>query len=93
MCVCAADKDDTMLKPVGSPAFLSPEICKGETKEGTKMCDLWAIAITLYMMVYGARPHQSESVLGCVHVYMYMYIFMYACIYAYMNICIYVYMI
>ena len=41
-----------MNKTVGTPAFLSPEICAGLPYHG-RAADVWALGICLYMFVFG----------------------------------------
>ncbi len=40
--------DVELRKMAGSPAFLAPEICTGNTFWG-KACDVWAAGVTLYV--------------------------------------------
>ena len=37
---------------VGTPAFLSPEVCAGDAYHG-RPADMWALGVCLYMMLYG----------------------------------------
>lgn len=42
-----------MLRAVGTPAFLAPEVCAGLPYHG-RCADLWALGICLYCFIYGA---------------------------------------
>jgi len=44
---------------VGTPYFMSPEVCKGE-EYGAK-ADIWAIGCTLYELAFLRRPFSSEN--------------------------------
>ncbi|CAG9460235.1 unnamed protein product [Pedinophyceae sp. YPF-701] len=46
---------DRLTHTHGSPAFLAPEICRGEEYSG-KAADLWAAGVTLFMMLFGRLP-------------------------------------
>ena len=51
-----------MNKTVGTPAFLSPEICAGLPYHG-RAADVWALGICLYMFVFGMASvyrHQTR---------------------------------
>ncbi|KAG2381430.1 hypothetical protein C9374_006419 [Naegleria lovaniensis] len=52
--------DDTVKGSAGTPAFLSPEACKGETYSGFKN-DIWALGITLYSLLYNTTPFKGDS--------------------------------
>lgn len=52
--------DDTLKKTAGTPAFLAPEACTDEPYSG-KAADIWAVGVTLYMMVYGTSPFIGDS--------------------------------
>lgn len=45
---------------VGSNYFFSPEITKGDDKEG-KPSDVWALGVTLYLMLYNEYPFQAPG--------------------------------
>nr|CAG4717460.1 unnamed protein product [Naegleria fowleri] len=52
--------DDTVKGSAGTPAFLSPEACKGEPYSGFKN-DTWALGITLYALLYNTTPFKGDS--------------------------------
>lgn len=54
------NNDDTVRGSAGTPAFMSPEACKGETYGGYKS-DIWALGITLYALLYNVTPFHGES--------------------------------
>ena len=43
---------------VGSPSFLAPEAIKGKQ---SKEADMWALGVTLYMLVSGYAPIAAED--------------------------------
>lgn len=45
---------------MGSNYFFSPEITKGEVHEG-KPCDVWALGVTLYWMLFGDYPFKATG--------------------------------
>ena len=45
-------RGDTMLRTMGTPAFMAPEMCAGGGFHG-RTCDIWALGICLYMFHYG----------------------------------------
>lgn len=45
-------RGDTMLRTMGTPAFMAPEMCVGGNFHG-RTCDIWALGICLYMFHYG----------------------------------------
>jgi len=47
--------DDELFKAAGTPAFLPPEVCRGETFSG-RAADVWAAGVTLYHLVFGTLP-------------------------------------
>lgn len=56
--------DDTMQKSTGSPAFMSPELCKaGHGDFHGKDSDLWSLGVTFYCMVVGRLPFDKNQFL------------------------------
>ncbi|MCO5599803.1 hypothetical protein L7F22_053910 [Adiantum nelumboides] len=56
--------DDTMQKSAGSPAFMSPELCKaGHGDFHGKDSDLWSLGVTFYCMVVGHLPFDKSQFL------------------------------
>lgn len=51
---------DELLKANGTPAFLPPEVCEGETYSG-QQGDLWAAACTLFHLVFGDIPFGRKT--------------------------------
>lgn len=56
--------DDTMQKSTGSPAFMSPEVCKaGHGDFHGKQSDVWSMGVTFYCMVVGHLPFDKDHFL------------------------------
>eukprot|EP00756_Hemistasia_phaeocysticola_P040293 Hpha_TRINITY_DN16856_c0_g5::TRINITY_DN16856_c0_g5_i4::g.152390::m.152390/K07359/CAMKK2; calcium/calmodulin-dependent protein kinase kinase 2 len=47
--------DDATRRTVGTPFFLPPEACSGE-RFSTKGQDVWALGVTLYLLLFGRVP-------------------------------------
>ncbi|CAM9095369.1 unnamed protein product [Chrysoparadoxa australica] len=47
---------------VGTPAFMSPELCSGEAYDG-QLADVWALGATLYMIRCGRAPFIATQVM------------------------------
>eukprot|EP00003_Mantamonas_plastica_P025263 TRINITY_DN4918_c0_g1_i1.p2 TRINITY_DN4918_c0_g1~~TRINITY_DN4918_c0_g1_i1.p2 ORF type:complete len:381 (+),score=95.73 TRINITY_DN4918_c0_g1_i1:1320-2462(+) len=54
-------EDEMIRKTAGTPAFLAPEICSGDSFHGPGV-DIWAAGITLYVMMYGRVPFRSGNI-------------------------------
>eukprot|EP00755_Sulcionema_specki_P026788 Sspe_Gene.86478::Locus_57143_Transcript_1_1_Confidence_1.000_Length_2105::g.86478::m.86478/K07359/CAMKK2; calcium/calmodulin-dependent protein kinase kinase 2 len=53
-------ENDTIRKTRGTPHFMAPEMCTGEAFSG-KACDVWALGVTLYVLLYGVVPFAKEN--------------------------------
>jgi hypothetical protein len=49
---------------IGTPAYMSPEQCRGE--EATPLSDQYALGVILYQMATGALPYEAETPMGVV---------------------------
>ncbi|CAG9462794.1 unnamed protein product [Pedinophyceae sp. YPF-701] len=56
----APGQEDKLLAVNGTPAFLAPEICRGEEYSGVR-ADFWAAGVTLYMLLFGRLPFGDFS--------------------------------
>jgi len=56
------DDDQCLKRTIGSPAFLTKEICASETPriQGPPI-DLWSLGITLYLFIFGKLPFMAEN--------------------------------
>lgn len=57
------DKDDTLSRSAGSPAFLAPELCTAGATASGRAVDIWACGVTLYCMVFASVPFIAESIM------------------------------
>ncbi|KAA6401366.1 MAG: putative Calcium/calmodulin-dependent protein kinase kinase 2 [Streblomastix strix] len=61
--ICRNDDKETVLR--GTPPFLAPEvIIRSQTKQpfAGKPVDIWALGITLYMMVFNRAPFKGHQI-------------------------------
>jgi hypothetical protein len=49
---------------IGTPAYMSPEQCRGE--DATPLSDQYALGIILYQMTTGTLPYEAETPMGVV---------------------------
>lgn len=58
------EEDDNVTRTSGSPAFQAPEIARGDTDySGTKV-DVWALGVTVYMLLSGSVPFKGDMLLA-----------------------------
>lgn len=56
------DEDtDFIVGSQGTPAFMSPELCRGEGSVHGKAVDMWALGVTLYTFVVGKLPFYGKN--------------------------------
>jgi serine/threonine protein kinase len=55
------DDTDFIIGSQGTPAFMSPELCRGEGSVHGKAVDMWALGVTLYTFVVGKLPFYGKS--------------------------------
>ena len=46
----------------GTPAFFSPELCRGEGAVHGKAVDIWALGVTLFVLLFGKLPFFGSNV-------------------------------
>jgi len=51
-----------LLDTAGTPAFMCPELCSGESYSG-QLADIWALGATMYMIRCGHPPFVANTVL------------------------------
>jgi [calcium/calmodulin-dependent protein kinase] kinase len=51
-----------MIESQGTPAFLAPEVCAGKNYDGAAV-DIWALGVTLYMMLFGTVPFLGNTLM------------------------------
>lgn len=56
--------DDALLKTVGTPAFMAPELCYPVCDEPlpiTAQIDVWSLGVTLYCFIFAKLPFVAEN--------------------------------
>jgi len=51
----------TMLRSPGTPGFTAPECLTDDSHDG-RAADMWALGISLYMLLTGRSPHQTNQI-------------------------------
>jgi len=51
----------------GTPAFMAPEMARCDSRRIDTRSDIYLLGGILFKIVTGLRPHESESVVACVH--------------------------
>uniref|UniRef100_A0A7S3DEH9 Probable transcriptional regulator ycf27 n=1 Tax=Palpitomonas bilix TaxID=652834 RepID=A0A7S3DEH9_9EUKA len=55
------DGSDIVTNFGGTPAFMAPELVGSGPSSG-KVCDMWALGVSLYYLIYGKLPFVGESI-------------------------------
>lgn len=58
------NSEDNVSRTSGSPAFQAPEIARGEHGYSGMKVDVWALGVTIYLLVGGRIPFHGESLVG-----------------------------
>ncbi|KAI8914823.1 kinase-like domain-containing protein [Powellomyces hirtus] len=57
-------ENDKIKTSAGSPAFSAPEVCVPHHGDhSARACDIWAMGVTLYCMVFGKLPFVGTSII------------------------------
>jgi WD40 repeat protein/serine/threonine protein kinase/DNA-directed RNA polymerase subunit RPC12/RpoP len=62
-----ADRLSGKMGMAGTPAFMAPEMAKCDSRRIDTRSDIYLLGGILYKIVTGLRPHESDSVVACVH--------------------------
>lgn len=54
------ENDAYITKPLGTPNYMAPEFFKRKPYDGYK-ADIWALGVTLYVMVCGYQPFEADD--------------------------------
>lgn len=55
--------DDHVSSSDGTPAYAAPEIVRGVGEFSAMKADVWALGVTMYILVFGRAPFQSHNIL------------------------------
>lgn len=58
------NSEDNVSRTSGSPAFQSPEIANGEHGYSGMKVDVWALGVSLYMLLAGHIPFQGDTLVA-----------------------------
>ena len=58
--------DKTIIANVGSPAFMSPELVKGEV-QASHVTDIYALGIVMYYLLLGRPPYQGANAMSVIY--------------------------
>lgn len=58
------NSDDNVTRTSGSPAFQAPEIANGEHGYSGMKVDVWALGVSMYMLLMGRIPFQGETLVA-----------------------------
>jgi serine/threonine protein kinase len=47
---------------MGTPAYMAPEVCRGDDVVDGEAVDTWSLGVTAYFMIYGRLPFQGATV-------------------------------
>ncbi|MDM8554322.1 protein kinase [Desulfococcaceae bacterium HSG7] len=62
-----AERLSSKMGMAGTPAFMAPEMAKCDSRRIDTRSDIYLLGGILYKVVTGLRPHESDSVVKCVH--------------------------
>lgn len=58
------NSEDNVSRTSGSPAFQAPEIAKGDEDYSGMKVDVWALGVTMYLLLSGKIPFEAENLLS-----------------------------
>lgn len=58
------NSDDNVSRTSGSPAFQAPEIANGEHGYSGMKVDVWALGVSMYMLLTGCIPFQGDTLVA-----------------------------
>jgi len=59
-------EDKTIIANVGSPAFMAPELVRGEV-QASDVTDIYALGIVMYYMLLGRPPYQGANAMSVIY--------------------------
>lgn len=59
--------NDSLHRTAGSPAFTAPEICEYADSFSGRAADVWALGVTLYLLLFGRLPFTADNIPDLYH--------------------------
>lgn len=53
--------DEVVSGVEGTPAFMSPEVCRGDAEVTGHLVDVWALGVSLFQLMYGVLPFVAPN--------------------------------
>lgn len=61
--VSAVCTDEVVSGVEGTPAFMAPEVCRGDAEVTGHLVDIWALGVSLFQLMYGVIPFIASNMM------------------------------
>jgi serine/threonine protein kinase len=61
--VSAVCRDEVVSGVEGTPAFMAPEVCRGDSEVKGHLVDIWALGVSLFQLMYGVLPFIASNMM------------------------------
>lgn len=61
--VSAVCTDEVVSGVEGTPAFMAPELCRGDAEVNGHLVDVWALGVSLFQLMFGVLPFIASNVM------------------------------